>query len=45
LRIEVFAVPEVAVHVHITDFDADYFLYDKQNNFFTLPAKQILTTN
>ncbi len=46
LGIEVLvAVPEVAAHAPNPDFDVEHFVYDKQNDCFTCPAKQVLTTN
>ena len=46
LGIEVLvAVPEVAAHAPNPDFDVEHFVYDKQKDCFTCPAKQVLTTN
>ena len=46
LGIEVLvAIPEVAAHAPNPDFDVEHFLYDKQNDCFTCPANEILTTN
>ncbi|MFC6877728.1 IS1182 family transposase [Flavobacterium myungsuense] len=46
LGIEVLvAVPEVAAHAPNPDFDVEHFVYDKEKDCFTCPAKQVLTTN
>jgi transposase len=46
LEIEVLvAVPDVAAHAPNPDFDVEHFVYDKQKDSFTCPAKQTLTTN
>ncbi|MEI7508690.1 MAG: IS1182 family transposase [Flavobacterium sp.] len=46
LGIEVLvAIPEVAAHAPNPDFDVEHFVYDKQNDSYTCPAKQVLTTN
>ena len=46
LGIEVLvAVPDVSAHAPNPNFDVEHFVYDKQKDCFTCPAKQILTTN
>ena len=39
------AIPDVASHAPDPAFDVKYFIYNKQNDSYTCPAKQILTTN
>ncbi len=46
LGIEVLvAVPDVASHAPNLDFDVAHFVYDKEKDCFTCPAKETLTTN
>lgn len=39
------AIPDVASHAPNTDFDVENFNYDKENDCYTCPAGELLTTN
>ncbi|MDP3314096.1 IS1182 family transposase [Lutibacter sp.] len=39
------AIPEVASHAPDIAFDVEHFEYDKQNDCYTCPANELLTTN
>ena len=39
------AIPDVASHAPDPAFDAKYFIYNKQTDSYTCPAKEILVTN
>ncbi len=39
------AIPDVASHAPDPAFDVEHFAYNRQNDSYTCPAKEILTTN